>query len=83
MEGAGGGFQAEAIWGWNDGLGDGDYFGAEEDADFGVGTFAFEHGEDVLCGSVAEELAESFFVVTDGVFFDQRDELCGGVSGEG
>ena len=86
LEGACGGFDAEAgvvrSGRLGDGLGDGDDFGAEEGADFGVGAFALQHGDDFLCGAVAEELAESFFVVTDAVFFNQRDEVCGGVACE-
>ena len=48
--------------------------------DFGLGAFAFEHGEDVLGGAVAEELAEGFFVVGDVVLFYEGDDVGGGVA---
>jgi len=54
-----------------------------EDADAGFAALEFEHGEDVLRGAVAEELAELLFVVANAVLFDERDEIGGGTAGEG
>lgn len=50
--------------------------------DSGFGTFALEHGDDVVSGAVAEELAEGFFVIADVMLFNERDELRWGEAGE-
>ena len=47
------------------------------------GALALEHGDDVVGGAVAEELAEGFFVVGDAVLFDEGDDVGWGVAGEG
>jgi hypothetical protein len=65
------------------GVGDGEDGGGELDAGAGVGALAEEQVEDVVGGAVAEELAEGFLVVGDGVFFDEGDEVARGVAGEG
>ena len=44
-----------------------------------IAAFGFEHGQDVLCGAIAEELAKLLFVVADAVLFDERDEIGGRV----
>ena len=52
--------------------------------DAGFGAFAFEQSRRCRWAeSVAEELAEGFLVVGDAVLFDERDEVGGGVAGEG
>jgi hypothetical protein len=86
VECAGGGFDGEASFGAGCWLGvagcllkAGD-FCAEECADFGLGALVLEHGEDVLCGAVAEELAEGFLVVGDVVLFYEGDDVGGGVA---
>ena len=78
MVGAGGGLDAEVGV-----VCDGDDFCAEEGLDFGLGALTFEHGENVVGGAVAEELAECFFVVGDAVLFYEGDEVGGGVAAEG
>ena len=50
-------------------------FAAQDDLYSRGPAFAFEHFQDVLRGTVAEELAERFLVIRDSVFFDQRDEV--------
>ena len=35
-----------------------------------------------MCGTVAEELAESFFMVRNAMFFDESDEVRGRVPGQ-
>ena len=57
--------------------------GIDHDFYIGVAALGFEHGDDLRGGIVAEELAESFFVVGDSVFFDEGDEIGGGVTREG
>jgi hypothetical protein len=57
-------------------------FGVQEDLDASVAALDFEHIGDVLRGAIAEKLAERFLVVRDAVFFDQRDEVGRGVTGE-
>lgn len=49
--------------------------GIEEDLNFRGAAFGFEVIGDVVCGVVAEELAKSFFVVRDAMFFDQCQEI--------
>jgi hypothetical protein len=46
-------------------------------------AFRFEKVGDFRGGIVAEELAESFFVIGDAVFFDERNKILGRVAGEG
>ena len=48
-----------------------------------LGTLAFEHGDDVVGGAVAEELAEGLLVVGNAVLVDEGDEVGGGVAAEG
>ncbi len=81
MEGAGAGLDAESCGSVRacDGV-DG---GAGEDADACVFALAFEHGDDVLRGAVAEELAEGLLVVRDAVLLDQGDDVGGREAGEG
>ena len=45
------------------------------DVYFRFAAFFFEHGDDLLRGAIAEELAESFFVVLDAMLFDEGDEV--------
>ena len=47
-----------------------------------IGALAQEHVEDVVGGTVAEELAEGFFVIRDAVLFNQGDEVLRGEAGE-
>lgn len=47
-----------------------------------IAALGFEHVGDVLRGTVAEKLPESFLVVRDAMFFDQRDEVRRGIAGE-
>ena len=54
----------------------------EDDFDIGFGGFAEEHGDDLLGGVVAEELAQGFLVVLNAVAFDEGDEVGGRVAGE-
>ncbi len=63
-------------------LGDGVDGGVELNLDASLGALLLEQVDDVLGGAIAEELTESFFVVTDAVFFNERDEVCGGVASE-
>ena len=57
--------------------GDGEDAVAEEDGDVGFGALALEHGDDVVGGAVAEELAEGLLVVGDAVLFDEGDDVGG------
>ena len=50
--------------------------------DAGGAAFCFEHVENVARGAIAEELSQSFFVIGNAVFLDQRDEICGSVAGQ-
>jgi hypothetical protein len=50
--------------------------------DSGFGALGEEHGDDFFCRTVAEELAEGFFVVGNAVFFDEGDEVLGRVTSE-
>jgi len=49
----------------------------------GGAAFFVEHAEEFGGGAVAEKLAAFFFVIGDAVFFDESDEIGGGVAGEG
>ena len=53
----------------------------EKNGHVGIAAFGFEHAEDVACGAVAEKLAQSFFVIGDGVLLDQSNEIGGSVAG--
>ena len=64
-------------------LGDGEDVGGKLDAGVGFGALAEEHVEDVVGGSVAEELAEGFLVIGDTVLFYQGDEVLRVVASEG
>jgi hypothetical protein len=54
----------------------------EEDADAGGAALRFEHGDDVACGAVAEELAERLLVEGNAMPFDEGDEISWRVAGE-
>jgi hypothetical protein len=56
--------------------------GAEKNLDVGSAAFRFEKVGDFVCGIVAEELAQRFFVIGDAVLFDKGDEIRRGVAGE-
>src|SRR5258708_10376085 len=58
-------------------------FGVQKDGDAGGAAFGFEHGEDIAGGTVAEKLVQSFLVIRDFVFFDQRNEIGGRVACDG
>ena len=77
-DGAGVCFDAETAVG----VRDGENAGGELDADIRFGALAQEHVEDVVGGTVAEELAEGFFVIRDAVLFNQGDEVLRGEAGE-
>jgi hypothetical protein len=49
----------------------------------GGAAFGFEHGGDVGGGVIAEELAKSFFVVGDAMFFEEGEKVGGSVAREG
>ena len=55
---------------------------ADDDAHSCVGALALEHGDDVVGGAVAEELAEGLFVIGDSVLLDHGDDVCGCEAGE-
>ncbi len=78
MEDAGGGFDAVGLV-----AGEADDFCAEEGTDVCGDALALKHGDDVVGGAVAEELAEGFFVEGDGVLLDEGDEVLRGVAAEG
>jgi len=61
---------------------DGGDLDAAAGVDLGLAGFFFEHGNDLLRGAVAEELAEGFFVVLDAMLFDEGDEVLGREAGE-
>ena len=54
----------------------------EEDLDFGGVTFGLEKRGDIGGGTIAEKLAEGFFVTRDVVLFDECEEISGGVAGQ-
>ena len=56
--------------------------GVEKKVDLGGTAFRFEHIGDVAGCAVAEKLAQSFFVVGNGMAFDQGDEIGGCVAGQ-
>ena len=45
-----------------------------------INAFRFQHAHDLLRRAIAEELAESFFVVIDAMLFHKRNEIGRGVS---
>ena len=49
----------------------------------GCVTLFLQHGNDVLCGAITEQLAKGLLVVGDVVRFNESDELFGGVAREG
>jgi len=55
-------------------------FAFGENLDLRGVTFGFEHVGDFGGGAIAEELAQCFFVIRDAVFFDEGDEIGGGVT---
>src|SRR5208337_4580492 len=60
-----------------------DDLAVQDDLYAGGAAFGFEHVGDVAGGVVAEELAEGFFVIGDAMFFDEGEEVCGGVACQG
>jgi hypothetical protein len=54
----------------------------KRNANTGGAAFRFQHGDNVARGAIAEELAERFFVISDSISLDQRDEITGRVAGE-
>jgi len=58
-------------------------FSVDNDFYVRIAAFGFEHGDDLGGGIVAEELAESFFVIRNAVLFDEGDEIGGGAAREG
>jgi hypothetical protein len=55
----------------------------EKNLHAGGAAFRFQHVRDVFRGAIAEKLAQGFLVVGDAVFFNQGDEIGGGVAGQG
>jgi hypothetical protein len=45
-------------------------------------AFCFEHGDDVLGGAIAEELAEGLLVIGNAMPLDERDEVPRRIAGE-
>ena len=56
--------------------------GVEKKIDLGSTAFRFKHIRDVAGCAVAEKLAQSFFVVGDGMAFDYGNEISGCVAGQ-
>lgn len=56
--------------------------GVKEDLNMRGATFRLEHVGDFSGGIVAEELAESFFVISDAMFFKESKKIGGGEAGE-
>ncbi len=54
----------------------------QEDLHVGSATFGFEHVGDSGGGIIAEELAESFFVISDVMFFDEGEKIGGREAGK-
>jgi len=81
--GGGDGFVGELDFEVLGGAGDGGDVGLAADFDAGIAAFGEEHVEDLLSGTVAEELAEGFLVPGDAVVFDEGEEVLRGVAGEG
>src|SRR5437879_12984306 len=52
----------------------------EKNLHFGGTALRFQQVDDVLRGTVAEELSEGFLMVGNAMFFDERDEICGRVA---
>ena len=77
LDEASGGFDMEA-----GALGDGVDGGAELNFDASLRAFLLEQINDVLGGTIAEELTEGFFVIAYAMFFNERDEVCGSVASE-
>ena len=48
---------------------------SEEHVHAGGAAFVGEHGDDLLGGVIAEELAGRLFVIRDAVLLDKRDEV--------
>ena len=71
------GFEVEATGGFRcfGPTADGCDLDAAAGVDLGFAGLFFEHGDDLLRGAVAEELAESFFVILNAVLFDEGDEV--------
>jgi hypothetical protein len=55
----------------------------EEDLHAGGSAFRLEHPGDILRGTIAEELAQRFFVVRDAMLLDESDEIRGSVTRQG
>ncbi len=56
---------------------------AERGIDLARGAFTAQHGDDLFCRAVAEELAEGLFVPGDAVALDQREKVGRRVAGQG
>jgi hypothetical protein len=54
----------------------------DEDSSAGGMAFGFEHGNDVACGAIAEELTEGLLVIRNVVPLDECDEIARCVTGE-
>lgn len=57
-------------------------FRIENNLDAGVAALGFEHAGDVLCGAVAEKLAQCFFVIRNAMLLDESDEVRRRVAGQ-
>jgi hypothetical protein len=58
------------------------YFRAEQNFYAGVAAFLLQHRRDVARQSIAEQLAEFFFVVRDAVLVDEPHEVGWSIAGE-
>jgi hypothetical protein len=81
LDGAGAGLEEESCGSVR--RGDGVDGGSGEDAHACVLALALEHGDDLLRGAVAEELAEGLLVVLDAVLLDEGNDVGGSEAGEG
>ena len=55
---------------------------AQENIHPSISALGFEHAEDTGRGAIAEELSKGLFVIWNIVFFHQRDEIRGRVTGQ-
>jgi hypothetical protein len=55
----------------------------EEEAHAGRAALLLQHVHDLRGGTVAEELPQRLLVIGDAVLFDQRNEVRGGIAGQG
>jgi len=72
-----GGFDVEAAGGFRcfSPAADGGNLDVAANINRGFAGFLFEHGDDLLRGAVAEELAKGFFVILDAMLFDECEEV--------